>query len=335
MAEPLEHADLSVAMCTHNGAAFVGEQVRSILAQRPAPRELVVGDDASTDDTVSEVERAVSEARAAEPLLQTRLTVLRRAEPLGVTANFAATIAACSGALVALSDQDDCWPAGRLERVMGTFRDPAVLLVHSDARLVDATGAALGATLLQVLEVSAADRDDLTRGDAWPVLLRRNLVTGATVVVRRSLAERAQPFPASWVHDEWLAIVAAAHGGVRLIDEPLIDYRQHGANVIGATRVTWSRRWQRLREPRDARAARLVARAQALVERLPVQGVAESMMTDAHGKLAFERARAAAPAWQPARVPGIVARLLGGEYRRFARGPIDVLRDLVQPPRER
>ncbi|MBA4246738.1 MAG: glycosyltransferase family 2 protein [Microbacterium sp.] len=322
-------------MCTHNGAAFVGEQVRSILSQRPAPRELVVGDDASTDDTVAEVERAVSEARAAEPGLQTQLTVLRRSQPLGVTANFDATIAACTGELVALSDQDDVWPAGRLSRLITVFDDPAVLLAHSDARLVDAHGEALGATLLQVLEVSAVERAGLRAGDAWPILLRRNTVTGATVVIRRSLAERAHPFPAAWVHDEWLAIVAAAYSGVRLIDEPLVDYRQHGGNVIGATRVTWARRWERLREPRDARAARLVARAAALVERLPEWGAPDDMMTDAQLKLAFERSRAAAPGWQPARVPGIVARLLRGEYQRFARGTIDVLRDLVQPPRER
>ena len=54
---------------------------------------------------------------------------------------------------------------------------------------------ALGATLMSVLEASRAERSALEAGDAWPVLLRRNLVTGATVMVRRSLAESARPFP--------------------------------------------------------------------------------------------------------------------------------------------
>ena len=335
MDELLEHADLSVALCTHNGAAFVAEQVRSVLVQRPAPREIVVGDDASTDDTIAIIERAVDDAKASDPRLQTTLTVLRNARALGVTANFGATIAACSSALVALCDQDDVWPPGRLARLIEPFRDDGILLVHSDARLVDAEGSPLGASLLDVLDASPGERHALCDGDAWPVLLRRNLVTGATVVVRRSLAALASPFPAAWVHDEWLAIVAAARGGVRLIDEPLLDYRQHGANVIGATRLTWRRRWERLREPRDTRSTRLVERAAALVERVSSWEANPHLMTDAEAKLRFEQARATAPAWQPARVPGIAVRLLRGDYRRFARGTIDVLRDLVQPPRER
>ncbi len=335
MADPVEHADVSVALCTRNGAAFVAEQVASILAQRPAPLEIVVGDDASNDATIAIIERTVAEARAAEPGLRTTLTVLRRDPPLGVTANFEATIAACRGAVVALSDQDDVWPAGRLARLLAVLHDPAVHLVHSDARMVDAEGAPLGATLLEVLEAGAADRAALAAGEAWPVLLRRNLVTGATVLLRRSLAEQARPFPPAWVHDEWLAALAAATGGLRLVDEPLLDYRQHGGNVIGATRVTGAQRWQRLREPRAARAARLVARSAALVHRLAAQGAPDGVLADARAKLAFEQARASAPRWQPARLPGIVARYLRGEYGRYARGPVDVLRDLMQPPGSR
>ena len=46
----LDRLTVSVALCTRNGERFVAEQVRSILAQRPAPLELVVGDDDSSDD---------------------------------------------------------------------------------------------------------------------------------------------------------------------------------------------------------------------------------------------------------------------------------------------
>lgn len=332
MHDSIARSDVSVALCTHNGREFIAEQIASILAQRPAPSEIVVGDDASIDDTVDIIERVHAEARATEPSLTTTLRVLRRTVPLGVTRNFGETIAECRGALIALSDQDDVWPAGRLARLVAEFDEPSTTLVHSDARLVDRRGEPLGVTLLQVIEASDAERALLREGLAWPVLLKRNLVTGATVVLRRELAERAQPFPSSWVHDEWLAIVAAATGGLRLVDEPLLDYRQHGGNVIGASRVTWAQRWQRLREPRAGRAARLVARASALVERLPLWSVGEEIEMDARAKLRFEQARAHAPRWQPARVPGIAARFARREYGRFARGPIDVLRDLVQPP---
>ncbi len=88
--------------------------------------------------------------------------------------------------------------------------DPALRLVHSDARLIDGAGAPLGLTLLDALEATAAEREGLTRGDAFAVLLRRNLVTGATVVLRRDLLTSALPIGADWIHDEWLAMIAAA-----------------------------------------------------------------------------------------------------------------------------
>lgn len=326
---------VSVALCTHNGAAYVDEQVRSILAQSPTPIQLVVGDDASSDDTVAIIESAVARHRSEHPDAPLSLVVLKRAEPLGVTRNFEETIAACTGDIVALSDQDDVWPPGRLARLLPLFDDPAVSLVHTDARLVDARGADTGARLLATLEATEAERAGLESGDALPVLLRRNLVTGATTLVRRELAEAARPFPPSWVHDEWLAMMAAVDGGLRLVPEPWLDYRQHGANVIGVSEVTWARRWERLREPRDARSSRLIARARALVERLESRREEGPALALARRKLAHEERRARLPRWQPLRVPGILAGVIAGRYARYSRGPIDVVRDLVQPARER
>lgn len=322
---------VSVALCTHNGASFVGEQVRSILDQVPAPAELVVGDDASTDGTVDVIRAAVARHRAEHPDSAVALRIIERDAPLGVTRNFERTIAACSGDVVALSDQDDVWPPGRLARLVPLFADPAVLLVHTDARLVDADGRDSGARLLSTLEASPRERELLEQGAALEVLIRRNLVTGATVLLRRDLAERSMPFPESWVHDEWLAMMAAVEGGLRLVPEPWLDYRQHGANVIGASEVTWARRWERLREPRDERAARLVARAGALVERLEQRPDRAEALRLARAKLAHEQTRATMPRAQPLRLPSILAGVVAGRYSRYSRGAIDVARDLVQP----
>ena len=321
---------VSVAICTRNGASYVAEQVRSILRQVPAPRELVVGDDASSDDTLAIVERVVAEARAEG--IEVDLSIQRRTEPLGVVGNFAATIAATTGDLVALSDQDDVWAPGKLAAITARFAaDPDLLLVHSDARLVDGAGAPLGMALLDALEATAGERAGLERGDAFAVLMRRNLVTGATVVFRRRLLDAAAPFPADWVHDEWLAVLAAALGGLRLDPAPLIDYRQHGGNAIGARKPSAADRMARLREPRAARAARLVRRSQALVERLEGVGAPSARIASARGKLAHETARSRLPRLRIARLPGVLAGALSGRYSRYSRGPIDILRDLAQP----
>jgi hypothetical protein len=327
---------ISVALCTRNGAAFVGEQVRSILEQSPEPHEIVLGDDASTDATVAIVERMVDEHRAAGG--RTQLVVLRHDPALGVTANFADALAHAHGDLVALSDQDDIWLPGKLAAALAAFdADPELLLLHTDARLVDAAGAPTGLTLLQALEITSREQAGLEHGSAFDTLLRRNLVTGATVVIRRELLDSAAPFPPGWVHDEWLGMIAAATGTLRLQPEPLIDYRQHGGNQIGARRPTLADRWAKLREPREPRATRLVERTTALIAALERIGprVSTAHLEAARRRLAHENRRRDLPAFPLARVPSIISAAARGDYARYSRGAIDVLRDLVQPASQR
>ena len=321
---------ISVAMCTHNGARWVGEQVRSILAQEGARvDELVVSDDASGDDTLAIVEREAAGSGAA-------LCILRNPVALGVTANFEQALTATTGELVALSDQDDVWAPDRLARAVEVMRArPEVDLVFGDARIVDGEGAPTGATLFGTLGLAAGERDAVGRGRALDALLRRSLVTGATALVRRSLVERAAPFPADWVHDEWLAIVAALTADVAIAPGELIDYRIHGGNQIGVARLTPAVAWRRLTEPREARNRRMAGAWAALAERLPALGEAVSA-PDAElvrGKAAHERFRSALPASRPRRLGPVLGRARAGDYARFSRGAQDILRDLVQPAR--
>jgi glycosyltransferase involved in cell wall biosynthesis len=326
--------DISVVLCTHNGATYLEEQLRSILAQLPEPLEVVLGDDASTDGTVALAERLVADHRARGGAVD--LVVRRHDPPLGTTRNFEDALLQSRGELVALSDQDDVWHPGKLAAMAAAFADrPELLLVHSDARLVDGSGVPIGLTLLESLEATRGERAELEAGDAFRILLRRNLVTGATVMLRRRLIEMAAPFPPEWVHDEWLAAVAAATGGLRLLPVPLIDYRQHGGNQIGARRPTMADRLERLRENREPRATRLIERTAVLVAALERLGgtVRPGALEAARSRLHFETWRRDLPRWRLARVPYVGTAAVRGDYARYARGPIDVLRDLMQPAR--
>ena len=65
--------------------------------------------------------------------------------------------------------------------------------------------------------------------------MTQNLVTGCAVVINRDLLEFVTPIPNQIIlHDWWLAICAAACGRIGYIDEPLVQYRQHSRNQIGA-----------------------------------------------------------------------------------------------------
>lgn len=326
--------DISVALCTFNGEKFLEEQLESIMRQSVLPREIVISDDGSTDGTRALVDRVLTPQRLAEHGI--RLTVLTRKKPLGVTKNFEAALAACSAEFVSLCDQDDVWHTNRLERLVSAFESPDVMLVHSDARMIDANGRPMRHSLLESL---SARRRELRReqgAEGFTVLVRRNLVTGATAMVRRSLVSAAQPFPESWVHDHWLAIVAALTGRLVLVPEKLIDYRQHGANQIGAVKLSAAGAVEILGQSRRLRHEARVERIAELNRRLLEGDVpsSEDQRDFVTAKLTHEKVRLAMPNSRIARWGTVLRELVTGRYHRLSRGFIDVVRDALSASEE-
>lgn len=327
---------ISVALCTRNGAVYVREQVESILRQTLLPFEVVLCDDDSSDTTVEIVEAVFSEFHRSRPGVQIGLTVLRNAPPLGITGNFERAITSTTGELVVLCDQDDFWHPERIAIAAARFvAEPALTLLHGDARLVDRRGNPLGLTLFGALEVTEQERMEIHGGRAFRALMRRNLVTGATTMFRRTLLEKALPLPSSWVHDEWLGAIAAATGRVDFLDQPLVDYRQHGANQIGVSKLSLTGKLRKLREPRDGRNRRLLGNAVILCERLSNLGtdVSPETLAAADGKRHHEAARSALPAARISRVADVLRERRAGGYTDYGRGTADMVRDLVQPAR--
>ena len=319
--------EVSVALCTYNGARYLEEQLQSILNQSRTVREIVVADDGSTDDTLAIIRRVA----AASAAMSVEFRILEGGGH-GVTKNFERAIAACRFDLIALCDQDDIWTPGRLERQCTEFESrPGLSLLFGDARLVDEHGSSLGATLFDSLEVDAATRARLHAGAAFDIFLRRNIVTGATVMFRRSLTETALPIPREWVHDEWLAIIAAAVGEVDLMEFIVTDYRQHGNNQIGVRIPTVRNKVRRVLQPRGSRNRDLAVRSSLLADRL------ESIVGGARGlaarrKSAFERQRADLPANRMLRLAQVVRLAQTGGYQTYAsQGRVDIVRDLLQP----
>ncbi|MDA7417782.1 glycosyltransferase family 2 protein [Xenophilus arseniciresistens] len=322
---------VSVALCTHNGARYLAEQVRSICAQADClPMEIVLSDDASRDEGVAVVRQTLAAAGLDGRIA---LTVFENRPALGVVRNFEQAVRACRGELIALCDQDDVWHPGRLARMAAEFAArPDLLLLHSDARLVDGQLQPLGQSLFEGLEARRDEIEAIQRGEALAVLMHRNLVTGATTVFRRALLEVALPFPREWVHDEWLAALAAATGRVDVIDAALIDYRQHGANQIGARRMTLAEKVRKALAPRGDKYARRVVRMQLLQQRLQALGnaVPDAARALVAGKLVHLRFRAGLPAPRLLRAWPVLRHATQGHYARYDRGWQAIVQDLFE-----
>lgn len=212
-------------------AGYLRQQLASIAAQTHAPHRLVA--------VIADVQSAaLVRAQAAEEGMA--LSLVEPDTRLDAVRAFEAGIAQAlleidqaeqaDTALIALSDQDDVWHPDRLSRGIARLAESGAELVHSDAALIDGDGKPLHRS---VFRFERRHRNPGLRG-----LLYRNNVTGMTALFRPRLARLALPFPQQsgvhFYHDLWLALLASATGGVALIDAPLVDYRQHGANAIGA-----------------------------------------------------------------------------------------------------
>jgi glycosyltransferase involved in cell wall biosynthesis len=235
---------VSVALCTYNGVRFLPEQLRSIRAQTRPPDELVVCDDCSTDGTLE-----VLRAFAADAPFPVRVTV--NGCTLGSTVNFERAIGMCSGSIVLLADQDDVWRCDKLDRFAAAFADPNVALVASDLAVIGPSGEPLGRRMWRDLPFGPDLQAAVERGGGPRLWVRYNTVTGAAAGFRTSLRNMLLPIPPAWVHDAWIAFLAAAVGDVRLIREPLTLYRSHPEQQIGCEPLAHRRRLSR--EVRTAR----------------------------------------------------------------------------------
>ena len=322
---PASGVKISVVVCTYNGEKFLAAQLQSILDQTHPPDDIIVSDDGSSDSTLDIVGEFCSRDSGAK---KPQWTVQSRKKPLGVAGNFASALTKARGEFVALADQDDVWEPTRLEQGLAQFRNDA-LLVHCDATLIDEAGQPTS-SLMSALRLTSGERRSLLAGNALDALLRRNLVTGATSMIRASLLQQALPIPEGWVHDEWLGLVAAVQGGVVFWEESQIRYRQHGSNEIGAAKTDLDEATRRLRETRSDFFSRKLLRNSGIrrvLERDPIWLSAEARAKLA-AKLDFDHWRSQLPAQRWGRVLPVLMRWAQGDYGRFARGYLDVIRDL-------
>lgn len=205
---------ISVCMATYNGERWVDIQVKSILEQLGPQDELVIVDDCSGDGTVDKI----------RSIVDGRIVLSRNEANKGVVATFESALRRAGGDILFLSDQDDVWLPGKVEKIVAVFESrPDVTLVVSDAQIIDGDG--------QVVKGSFfAGRGRFVDGVVANLI--KNKYLGCTMAFRRSLMNDIVPFPRSIpMHDMWIGILNAIYGRAHFIDEPLVGYRRHTGNA--------------------------------------------------------------------------------------------------------
>ena len=223
---------ISVVVCTYNQASTIGRALDSILRQRcPWPVEIVVGDDHSTDSTLSicrDYERRYGE----------RVRVIAHKRNLGVLGNYVGCLMSCRGKYIADLAGDDEWADdGKLAMQLEYMEShPDTAIVHTDYILRDATTGLL--TLppryhLQREPYGGEDfvRDMMSRDVRPPVHL-------CTAMYRMSLfRECMKEWPQYFVggrypcEDIQITALMAMRGKVAYIDKVTLFYTIGGESV--------------------------------------------------------------------------------------------------------
>jgi glycosyltransferase involved in cell wall biosynthesis len=204
-------------------ARFLEQQISSILGQQGVAVRLL----AVIDGRDPETEALCRSDR--------RVSVLPRHEHAGAYLTYGAGLAAAvarstgNDDLFAFADQDDIWEARKLEVLAAALDRTGAQLAACDAKVIGERDEELAPSLCR-LEGRAND-------PGIGSLLIANSASGMEMVFRRPLAELSCPFPLAgnglFLHDWWLAALAAATGKVVFIDETLVRYRHHAGNLMG------------------------------------------------------------------------------------------------------
>jgi glycosyltransferase involved in cell wall biosynthesis len=209
--------DVSVVVPTRNRSHLLRLTLGSALRQTGIDLEVMVVDDASTDDTAGTV----------ASLKDQRLRILRQHSQGGVSAARNRGIADATGTWIAFLDDDDLWAPDKLSQ--------QVAAATSSGRAWAYTGDVNVDDDLRVLTGSLPP----TPEQVMRALPRYNpLPTGASnVIVRADALAEAGPFdPTLRRTEDWdLWIRMARIGPPAHVPRPLVAYRFHRANIAPET----------------------------------------------------------------------------------------------------
>lgn len=211
---------ISVCVATYNGSEFIREQLESVLCQLGPDDEVIVSDDASTDDTLDVIEsigdkriKVFSFNRDKRGMMPVNLA----------TTNFENALKRAKGDYIFLCDQDDRWHPDKVEVTMRYLRDEGWDYVTSDCRIVDKEGNV----------VKGSRFEDGYVFNRWKSLIGRSPFHGCCSAFTRRVLECALPFPSRLQsHDRWIGWIATFGFRAKVpVMDNLMDYRRYGNNV--------------------------------------------------------------------------------------------------------
>lgn len=212
---------VSIMMTSYNRADLIGTAIKSVLDQTYQNWELLILDDASTDNTAA----IVASVAGSDP----RVIYSLAAENLGITKNRNRGFALAKGTYIAVLDSDDLWSdANKLAKQVHFLEsNPTYVLVGTGVAVIDKDG-----TITKELRYAHTDATIRSK------MLMRNQFTHSAVLMRRSSLPLPRPYDESGEVSIWedydLFLRLGQTGLTANLPEIMTSYRWHGGNISQA-----------------------------------------------------------------------------------------------------
>ncbi len=225
-----QSAHVAILMCTYNGAEFIKEQLRSFEDQTHSNWSLWVSDDGSSDETLGII-------RAFRDRHLNRTIEIFEGPKAGFSQNFQSLLLRKIDAdYYAISDQDDIWYPEKLERAATIMSERNIDLYGGRTTTMVNSGSEIGCSPL------------FTKPTVFQNALVQSVMGGNTMMLSRQFSQLVAQTTMMDVasHDWWLYMLCTGSGHRVFYDQrPMLSYRQHGGNIIGAN-TGWRARTNRV-----------------------------------------------------------------------------------------
>jgi len=210
---------VTVLIPTFNGAEYLAAAIDGVLSQTVSDFELIVLDNASTDNTPDIM------ARYTDP----RLRTFRNENNLGFLGNVSKGRQLARGEFLVDIGSDDIWEPSMLARALDFFiAHPSVSFLHTAATWINETDEPIG-------QITVPWRTLTTGRDAFVEVFKYGFCFSG-MFMRKHLLDAFGPINPSFdeMLDLWWFLRLSLRGDVGYIHDPLVRFRLHGRSLSAA-----------------------------------------------------------------------------------------------------
>ncbi len=230
-------AGASIIIATFNGSKYIDEAIRSALSQKGVELEVIIVEDASTDQTPEIIGRyACPQGFDFDP----RVRIVRHSTNRGIEGSYRDGVINTAAPFFKLLDHDDVLPSAYVMAMQKAVldRNPGMAFVAGQTNYMDADGRVYRRKGYQD-KPEVLDSREVECGVLWG--LRIPIHNGA-MLIRKEAYEELGGFDYDFV-----LAAARSEWQIGWVNEPVLNYRNHGGNSSLNPANRWNDYTRRMR----------------------------------------------------------------------------------------